>query len=546
MVAAQFSVTSSTNESVNTIAVAGLRILNGTFAINNGTQQFTRLKPTSFVGETLRVSQLLDLTVGAGASLYVFGNGVVNVMGSDIAGQLSVAEGGTIRFRDGTNNLNGGASMSGDGVFLIAGDNVDSPTVSINAPVTAPANLVFQDGLIAGSATLTVPNGATMTWVANTAAGTSMVGDPLSATAVTAILPGGSLVVGGPSVKTLTDWTIANAGTITFTDGGNWVLTGSAEIDNLDGGILDLQTGAPIVSVDSFSNSPSIRNDGLVTKSNSTTQTIGPAFTNSGTVRIDSGTLAFAAPMTQTAGLTTIATGANLQAGLEIDGGTLEGTGTVLGNVAGSGTVSPGGNLPGHLTINGDLCLAGPLAIDLTGPDPVTQQDLLRVTGRVRLGGLLKMNVTYAATVGSQIVFLDNAGTAPVTGTFSGLGPGSLLFTGGQNFIISYGASDGNNVALLAYPTPVRSGRRASERRSAQRSEVRSLTVTFTDRVTFAGGDANAAAAFRLRHFTHGADVGLTAAVSINAAGQTVVTLTFFGSETDPVERTTRCFSVIG
>jgi hypothetical protein len=70
---------------------------------------------------------------------------------------------------------------------------------------------------------------------------------------------------------------------------------------------------------------------------------------------------------------------------------------------------------------------------------------------------------------------------------------------------------------------------------AAQRSEVRSLSVTFSGPVTFAGGAANAAAAFRLNHRSDSNNVDLTAAVSADAQGRTVVTLTFGGAETDAV-----------
>ena len=74
---------------------------------------------------------------------------------------------------------------------------------------------------------------------------------------------------------------------------------------------------------------------------------------------------------------------------------------------------------------------------------------------------------------------------------------------------------------------------------SAQRSEVRSITVTFSGPVSFANG--NAAAAFQLQHVQDSTNVNnLSAAVSSNAAGQTVVTLTFTtagnaAAEIDPV-----------
>jgi hypothetical protein len=80
---------------------------------------------------------------------------------------------------------------------------------------------------------------------------------------------------------------------------------------------------------------------------------------------------------------------------------------------------------------------------------------------------------------------------------------------------------------------------------TAQRSEVRSITVTFDTAVTFSGGNSNAAAAFQLVHTTYMTFVyntpvnNLQTAVTTNGSGQTVVTLTFTttgnaASEVDP------------
>ena len=69
---------------------------------------------------------------------------------------------------------------------------------------------------------------------------------------------------------------------------------------------------------------------------------------------------------------------------------------------------------------------------------------------------------------------------------------------------------------------------------TAQRSEVRSITVTFSGPVTFAGGNANAAAAFQLNHVQTGSNVALSAAVATDAQGRTVVTLTFSGGGDRP------------
>ncbi|HEX4592577.1 MAG TPA: choice-of-anchor Q domain-containing protein, partial [Gemmataceae bacterium] len=70
---------------------------------------------------------------------------------------------------------------------------------------------------------------------------------------------------------------------------------------------------------------------------------------------------------------------------------------------------------------------------------------------------------------------------------------------------------------------------------SAQRSEVRTIQVTFSGPVTFVGGNANAAAAFQLNHIQTGNNVILSAAVATDAMGRTVVSFGFSGPETDPV-----------
>jgi hypothetical protein len=63
---------------------------------------------------------------------------------------------------------------------------------------------------------------------------------------------------------------------------------------------------------------------------------------------------------------------------------------------------------------------------------------------------------------------------------------------------------------------------------AVQRSEVRTIAVTFSLPVTFTGGDANAAAAFQLYHAQTNTNIAnLQAAVSTNTVGQTVVTFTF-------------------
>jgi hypothetical protein len=101
--------------------------------------------------------------------------------------------------------------------------------------------------------------------------------------------------------------------------------------------------------------------------------------------------------------------------------------------------------------------------------------------------------------------------------------------------IMAVGADDIVTVLTNSSPPPPAVSSVQINDGSIQRSEVKSLTVDFSTPVSFAGGAANAAAAFQLTHLTDGVNVGLAAAVSSDALGNTIVTLTFSGSEIDPI-----------
>jgi subtilase family serine protease len=89
--------------------------------------------------------------------------------------------------------------------------------------------------------------------------------------------------------------------------------------------------------------------------------------------------------------------------------------------------------------------------------------------------------------------------------------------------------------ALLTVTPPVTIAGVQVNDGSNQRSEVASITVTFSGPVNFAGGANNAAAAFQLLHIQTGNNVLLSSDVSADGQGRTVVTLYFSGSETDPI-----------
>ncbi|HEX4588635.1 MAG TPA: glycoside hydrolase family 44 protein [Gemmataceae bacterium] len=161
--------------------------------------------------------------------------------------------------------------------------------------------------------------------------------------------------------------------------------------------------------------------------------------------------------------------------------------------------------------------------------------------------------VTFTASVGSAygvpggtVTFMDGTsmlGTASLTGGVAMYTTSSLAL-GSHNITAVYGGTPGfagstSPAVNQVIATPTTVGSVQVNDGSAQRSEFRSIAVTFSTAVSFANG--NAAAAFQLTHVQDGVNVNnLVAAVSTNGAGQTIVTLTFTAAgnaatEVDPV-----------
>ncbi len=103
----------------------------------------------------------------------------------------------------------------------------------------------------------------------------------------------------------------------------------------------------------------------------------------------------------------------------------------------------------------GSVVLAGTSQFDLFGGN---NNDQAVVQGSVSLGGALQLVVTGAMTTPpSSAVFIDNDGSDPVNGTFSGVPEGAVIDVSVNTFPqstakmrISYRGGDGNDVAVYA------------------------------------------------------------------------------------------------
>ena len=214
---------------------------------------------------------------------------------------------------------------------------------------------------------------------------------------------------------------------------------------------------------------------------------------------------------------------------------------SVNADIFASGTVGAGaGSSTGTLNVDRlTLSSSGVAGTLFAQIGPAGAYDKIQTIGAVDLSGA-SLNITlapgYVPDAGDtfDLIHLGIFGT--ISGTFAGYPDQSVVPVGGQFFRIDYSSTGYRDVILTALPSvaavEINDG-------SAQRSEVRSITVTFNGQVSFANGDA--AAAFELTHLQTGIDVKhLQAAVSTDSQGRTVVTLTFvttdnLSTEIDPI-----------
>jgi predicted outer membrane repeat protein len=430
------------------------------------------------------------------------GSIAVSLSGLTMNGALSSGAGGAIDDNSGAaltltdvTIKNSSASYYGGGIYLsVAGTAVALTNCTLQANTAGPG---FSGGAIGfgGSGALTLSNSSI---VSNRAAGGG---------------GGVSVVTGANTYVTITQSTIANnsasgiGGGINLPAGANVMIDRSTLSGNTSGGaggalyFADPGGAAGLVVVNStVANNRGTTGGGIAFAGGPGTATVVGTTVTGNSATADGGGVGN--PSTTAATITldnSIVTG-NSAAGAASDIGA---------NLTGTYAYSAVG-VPNGLTDGGNN-------VSSANSTPTA----LHLGALATNGGPTK---TIAFSVGSPLV---NAGDPTMNLTTDQRGqPRSV---GGAPDIGAY-----EYVPMAVAGVQVNDG-------SAQRSEVRSIAVTFSGPVSFAGGNANAAAAFQLQHVQTGDNVNLAAAVSTNAAGQTVVTLTFLPttvngvSDTDPL-----------
>ena len=361
--------------------------------------------------------------------------GLVTVSNSGFtnAGVLDVDGGAELRFTGGTgHSFAAGSTAGGSGTLrmtagtLAVATDLGFSAVNLDGGTLSNAGAVNVNGLLR--------------WNAGTVSGAGT------------LFANGGLVL-NTSAHILSSKTLVNAGAATLTAGnGNVQLDGaSALFDNLAGATFTAGAsgGTPTIS---FSGTAGLfRNTGTFTKVGSNTLSVSVPMQNTGLVDVQGGSLTFsgAGALTQTAGALRLSGGSVTSAtSLNLQGGALEGRGTVSANVTATGaTILPGGDgAADDIILNGNLTLgaASVLDFDLGGLVQGVSYDYLDVNGTAPLAGTLRVSFIggFESVVGAGDVFTLLTANAALAGAFANVASGNRLTAQGNlgSFLVSYGA----------------------------------------------------------------------------------------------------------
>jgi fibronectin-binding autotransporter adhesin len=397
-ISAPVTINGRTLQNDGTLSVNGNVTGSGTIA-NNGTLTAIGIRtisaPLNNSGQ-LTTNAVLSLAGGGTHSGTFTASGAGSVI--DFSGGVHTISGpfagtGQFGFSGGTATVNG--AWSGAAIVVSGG------SVALNTSGTLPA-LNLSGGTLAGSGALTVTGAST--WSGGTIGGSG----PLTFDS------GATVTMPGTSATTLAR-PLLNSGTINFTAASSAMLIDNVPVTN--NGTFDIQSAQGIMVTPG---TPPFINSGTLKKSSGAgaVQFAAP-LSNSGLVQVGAGTLNFSGVYAQTAGTTEVQAGATLQTGLlSLNGGSLNGNGTIAGTVDNHAVVAPGAS-PGTLTISGDYVQAsnGALDIQLGGTTPGTQYDRLAVSGTVTLDGTLNVTTVsgFVPAVGNAFQFLTYGARANVT-----------------------------------------------------------------------------------------------------------------------------------
>lgn len=370
------------------------------------------------------------------------------------------ATGGTLELTDGDHALGASSSISGGAVIFSGGTVAVGGTYSATATTISRGNVVFT-GSIASIGALTIANG------------TATFDNPEGMVTTPSLLFSAGTIAGASdlNVEGLLTWrggtmggmgvTNANAGlslegssskhlerTLNLAGVGSWTASGNLGIS----GTFNIRPGATFEARNdrAFSGvgtTASVHNDGTFRKIMGTlTSMSAVAFENRGAVEILSGTLSLTPSYVQLAGVTRLMSGTTLRSStaIELDGGRLEGNGTIDAAIINNAEIAPGLS-PGRLatTRSFEQSSGGALAVELGGTTAAALDQLV-VDGAAGLGGTLKVTLLpgFTPQPGDRfkiLTFATHSGDfASTSGLVLGSGRGFTKIVGATDVVLEY------------------------------------------------------------------------------------------------------------
>ena len=355
------------------------------------------------------------------------------------AGQINIASGGVLRLSSGAANIKG--TINNAGVLRIEG----------RGTLTTAGELVVQGGqTILNDSTINNTNVLRITsafdWKQGTFAGagtTRLEGNTTLSQGTHAIRNGHTIEFAGNTTHTVGIVSTGSASRLVNT--GSWADQGAGDLELSNGG-----GGA----------SSRFDNQGTYTKTTNTVTSFGGGLelNNTGTVRIDAGTLRISSNFNNQGQLNVVA-GAELsgQAAAFGNAGTLTGDGTIraAASLTNTGTVAAGGlDDAGQLAVIGSFIqlASGRFLVDLA--DAASGGfDVLSITGNATLGGTLAINLLDGAQfkVGDSFTVMtwrQRLGNSQFAGF-------DLSRAGGYEFAADYGVNGLSLRVTTAVPEPM-------------------------------------------------------------------------------------------
>ncbi|HQE90728.1 MAG TPA: autotransporter-associated beta strand repeat-containing protein [Verrucomicrobiota bacterium] len=383
------------------------------------------------------------VTVNSGGTLHVGGNVtfapkplVLNGpgwSGGGFNGALAASDGGCV--------WTGVITNASDSVIHVYG----SRSLEINGPIRGPGGLTKSG---AGTNIFSGPLPNTYAGVTRVNDGILILNKPDGVKSVPGDLEIGGGIVGGPSVRLGSVLQIASTAEVFIDAGGllacgtNYAcmgaLRGSGTVNFGAGGYLLLMQG------------------GGTCIFNGTMTGIGyaPGYTlgkTGGGTFIMNGDANFSAGNIQVFGGKLVVNGVTARPAIVETIATLGGHGTV-GAITNYGAIAPGSSAGKLNSGNLSFGVNGSLAIELNGNAAGSGYDQLNVAGGVNLTGavLAPLTVGFLPRQGDRFVIINNDGSDPVAGTFTGLAEGAVISdsTGKFHFRVSYVGGSGNDVEL--------------------------------------------------------------------------------------------------